>query len=58
MASTTDEERKASETDSVLWCNFCGFKTTDQEVYLSHSCKDILDAQGKNTAPTDQKECR
>ncbi len=58
MATESQTSATTESTDSILWCNFCNFKTTDQEEYLKHSCKDILEAQGKDMAPTDQKECR
>jgi len=58
MATDSSQTEEAIEDDSVLWCNFCGFKTSDQELYLKHSCKEILEAQGQSTAPTDLKECR
>jgi hypothetical protein len=44
--------------DSILWCNFCGFKTTDLPEYLKHSCKEVLEKKGVETAPTDTMECR
>lgn len=58
MATDSTQAGTSAEDESILWCNFCGFKTTDQETYLKHSCKDILESQGQDTSPTEQKECR
>ncbi|MDR3707026.1 MAG: hypothetical protein P4L33_01900 [Capsulimonadaceae bacterium] len=58
MATQSEAQEKERARDDVLWCNFCGHKSTDQAEYLKHSCKDILDAKGVSTAPTETKECR
>jgi hypothetical protein len=58
LAIETQQSAEAEARDAVLWCNFCGYKTTDQSEYLNHSCKDILEAKGIDTAPTETKECR
>jgi hypothetical protein len=56
--ATNGEPSSSNSPDTEWWCNFCNFKSSSQQEYLKHSCKDVLEAQGKNTAPTDQKECR
>jgi DMSO/TMAO reductase YedYZ molybdopterin-dependent catalytic subunit/glyoxylase-like metal-dependent hydrolase (beta-lactamase superfamily II)/rhodanese-related sulfurtransferase len=33
------------------WCNFCDYRTTDQTAYLTHSCVDELQRQGKQSSP-------
>lgn len=33
--------------EAEWWCNFCGFRTDDRQAYLAHSCRDVLEAKGK-----------
>jgi hypothetical protein len=44
---------------SKFWCNFCGFVTADEQVYLSHSCADELRRKNQ-LPPSDVREnnCR
>jgi len=40
------------------WCNFCGFRTDDEDLYLKHSCADELKKQGKKPAAAkDRTHC-
>ena len=38
MEKTPDPAMKKSK----FWCNFCGFVTEDEQVYLAHSCAEEL----------------
>lgn len=58
MANQTEEQIADKKQEGDYWCNFCGFKTTSLDEYLAHSCKEVLEAKGIDTAPTDAKECR
>jgi hypothetical protein len=39
------------------WCNFCDFKTTDQAIYIQHSCADELKKQGKEPKAGNKNQC-
>ncbi|HET9888648.1 MAG TPA: hypothetical protein VFR10_14160 [bacterium] len=37
-----ENKPKAAVKESKYWCNFCGLVTADEQLYLSHSCKEEL----------------
>jgi len=47
-SSMKQEERKASPAE--YWCNFCGFRSDDEEEYLRHSCTKEIERKGENPA--------
>jgi hypothetical protein len=50
---------KESNKASTFWCNFCGFVTADEEVYLSHSCADELRRKDQLPSPdVRENHCR
>jgi hypothetical protein len=63
MASeTVDQEKTVAPSEKAKaaewWCNFCDFRTDDEQEYLTHSCKDVLAARGVDAKPTGANECR
>lgn len=41
-------EPREPDVEPRWWCNFCGYKTDDREAYLAHSCREVLERQGKS----------
>ncbi|MGH7755180.1 MAG: hypothetical protein ACREM8_02710 [Vulcanimicrobiaceae bacterium] len=55
MANVADQAQAREET---WWCNFCQFSTRDLNEYLSHSCVDVLAANGQFPASGGETHCR
>ena len=50
-------DAKETKSEPRWWCNFCGYKTDDREAYLAHSCREVLESQGKPPASGTQRHC-
>jgi hypothetical protein len=51
--------RVENEPAPRWWCNFCGFRTDDEQAYLAHSCREEL--ARKQSPPPDvgtERHCR
>jgi hypothetical protein len=46
MATAQPGPANSEAKQGKWWCNFCDLRTDDQELYLSHSCKDELEKKG------------
>lgn len=41
--NTPDAAREQKKTAGKWWCNFCNFRSDNEQEYLNHSCTDELE---------------
>ena len=49
---------QSTTTAQKWWCNFCNYRTDDEELYLAHSCIDVLAERGELPNSKERNECR